>query len=132
MMKRDTWTCLWNLVCGSMDALTGLLLVFAPALVLGLLGIEVPASALVFLSWMGVFIGSVGLCYGLALLRRDWIEPVWWFTGTVRLWVAVFVTAKILQGALDGLWMTVALADFVVAMAQFAALAAGWAKGGPQ
>lgn len=132
MMKRDRLILLWNLACGSMDALTGLLLVFTPALVLGLLGIDVPGNALVYLSWMGVFIGSVGLCYGLALIRRDWIEPVWWFTGMVRLWVAIFVTVKILQGGLDGLWFTVALADLGVALGQFAALARGWGKGGPQ
>lgn len=118
----------WSIAVGSMDALTGLLLVIAPAGVLRLLKIEAPsADALVFLSWIGVFVMAVGLSYGLALGRhRGRGETVWAFTALVRMLVALFLTVKIVGGALDSAWAVVALSDASVAVVQIAILRKGW------
>ena len=117
----------WSVAVGSMDALTGLLLIFVPALVLRMLGITPPAGeVLVFISWVGVFVMSVGLSYGLALGKRGWGEAVWIFTSLVRIMVAVFLTTRILDGSLAKAWALVALADASVALVQMAIVRAKW------
>jgi hypothetical protein len=117
----------WSLAVGAMDAVTGLLLVVAPALVLEMLGIAVPpAEALVFLSWMGVFVAGVGLSYGLVLGDRRHGPTVWRFTALVRILVGVFVLWRIADGSLVPLWAVVALTDLAVAGVQVAILRAGW------
>jgi hypothetical protein len=126
-MNKSQMVMGWSLAVGAMDALTGLLLVVAPALVLGLLGIAVPAAeALVFLSWMGVFVAGVGLSYGLVLGDRQRGPTVWRFTALVRILVGVFVLWRIGDGSLVPLWSVVALTDLGVAGAQLAMLRAGW------
>ncbi len=120
----------WSIAVGAMDAVTGLLLIFAPELVLGLLGIAPPsADALVFLSWMGVFVGGVGLSYGLALGGRVRGETVWMITAMIRLLVASFVASRVLNGSLASAWALVGISDAAVALVQIAILRAGWWKG---
>ncbi len=114
-----------------MDALTGLLLIFVPARVLGLLGIQPPsADALVFVSWIGVFVMSVGLSYGLVFLKRRHGEAVWAFTSLVRMAVAVFLTARVLGETMEKSWMLVAVSDAAVALVQIVILRLGWWREG--
>jgi hypothetical protein len=129
-MKRTDFLKLWSIAVGGMDASTGLLLVFFPASVLAMLGIDQPsADALVFLSWIGVFVMAVGLSYGLALgKRRSRGETVWMVTSLVRILVAVFLTFQIIGESMAMAWMLVAVADCVVALVQIAVLRAGWWK----
>lgn len=117
---------IWSLGAGVMDAATGLLLVFAPERVLELLGIAVPpAESRVFLSWIGVFVASVGLSYVLALRGGAAAATVWIFTALVRLAVAAFLVAQIRAGTLPMAWATVALADATVACLQIIGLRLG-------
>jgi hypothetical protein len=126
-MNKSNFLKFWSIAVGSMDALTGILLIFFPVLVLKMLKIEPPsADALVFLSWIGVFVMSVGLSYGLALGKRGRAEAVWVFTSLVRIMVAVFLMVRILDGSLQRAWALVALSDAVVALIQIAILRAGW------
>ena len=126
-MNKSNFLKFWSIAVGSMDALTGILLIFFPVLVLKMLNIDLPsADALVFLSWIGVFVMSVGLSYGLALGKRGRAEAVWIFTSLVRIMVAVFLTGRILDGSLQRAWALVALSDAVVALIQIAILRAGW------
>ena len=83
-------------------------------------------EVLVFISWIGVFVMSVGLSYGLALGKRGWGEAVWIFTSLVRIMVAVFLTTRILDGSLAKAWALVALADASVALVQMAIVRAKW------
>jgi hypothetical protein len=126
-MNKKQFIIGWSVAVGAMDALTGLLLVVAPAQVLQMLGIERPApDALVFLSWMGVFVAGVGLSY--TMVMGDWRQgrAVWMFTSLVRALVAVFIVWRITDGSLAPAWVTVALADFLVAVVQTAVVRAGW------
>ena len=126
-MTKTTFLKLWSLAMGSMDALTGILLVFFPSLVLDLLRIPPPSpDALVFISWIGVFVMSVGLSYGLALGESGHGRTVWIITSLVRYMVAAFITFRIINGSLHQAWALVALADGAVAMVQTAVLRAGW------
>ena len=131
-MNKLTFLKFWSVAVGSMDALTGLLLIFVPDLVLRMLKIDPPsADAMVFISWIGVFVMSVGLSYGLALGgRRSRGEAVWMFTSLVRIMVAVFLTTKILGGSLQMAWMLVAAADASVALVQVVILRKGWWREG--
>lgn len=129
MITREQFVKFWSVSVGSMDALTGLMLMFAPTLVLDLLAIPHPsADSLVFLSWIGVFVMSVGLSYGLALGSRPRGEAVWMFTSMARLLVAVYLTSRILGGSMDRAWALVAVSDATVALVQMALLRAGWWK----
>lgn len=132
-MNKTQFIRIWSVAMGAMDAMTGLLLVFFPGQVLKLLGIGLPsADALVFLSWIGVFVCGVGLSYGLALGRRSQGEAVWMFTALVRSMVAVFLLIQILSAALVPAWGLVAFSDAAVALVQVVILRLGWWKGVPQ
>ncbi len=127
-MTKSLYLKLWSIGMGSMDALTGLLLILAPELVLRLLKIAPPSQdALVYLSWIGVFVMAVGLSYGIALGKRlQHGEAVWAFTSLVRVSVAIFLTVKICQGLLEPAWALVALSDGIVASVQIWVLRKGW------
>lgn len=128
-MNRIKFIKFWSIAVGSMDAVTGLLLIFVPSLVLKLLGVGAPsADALVFLSWMGVFIAGVGLSYAMALGRRSRGETVWEFTAMIRIMVAVFLTIRILDGTLAANWALVGGCDGMVGVFQLVILRLGWWK----
>ena len=127
-MNKTGFLKLWSVMVGAMDALTGLLLILTPGLVLRLLRIETPsADALVFLSWIGVFVMAVGLSYGFALRgRRSAGETVWMFTALARMMVCVFLIVRITLGDMALAWLLVALSDGLVAAVQFFILRKGW------
>src|ERR1035441_2123281 len=96
----------YQMLTGLSDTGTGLLLIFAPALTLRLLGLHVSFESLPFLSYIGMFVLSVGIAclYGAFLASRvafaEKLEVVWLLTGITRALVALFVIAKILAGTL--------------------------------
>lgn len=127
-MTKTRFLKFWSVAVGSMDALTGLLLIFAPDLVLRLLKIEAPSSdAMVFLSWIGVFVMAVGLSYGLALGKhRGAGQAVWTFTALVRILVTVFLIIQITKENMALAWAAVAFSDGVVALVQMVIIRKGW------
>ena len=85
------------------------------------------ADAMVYLSWIGVFVMSVGLSYALALGKhRGSGEAVWTFTAMVRMLVAVFLTARIVGHSLESGWILVAVSDATVAAVQIVILRKRW------
>jgi hypothetical protein len=117
----------WSVCVGSMDTITGILLIFMPDLVLKLLGIAHPDnSSWVFLSWMGVFITGVGLSYIWALGNATQGKVLWKFTAMIRLMVAGFISWKIVAGELQLAWLLVAISDAFVALIQFVILRLDW------
>jgi hypothetical protein len=127
-MTKSNFLKIWSVMVGAMDALTGLLLILAPASVLRVLRIEAPSpDAMVFLSWIGVFVMAVGLSYGLALGKhRGRGETVWMFTALVRTLVAVFLVIQITRETMAPAWLAVALSDGLVAMVQMVVVRKGW------
>jgi Na+-driven multidrug efflux pump len=127
-MTKLNFLKIWSVMVGGMDALTGLLLIVTPATVLRLLQIEAPgADALVYLSWIGVFVLAVGLSYGLALGKhRGRGETVWMFTALARMLVAVFLITQITLKNMAPAWIVVALSDGVVAAVQMIILRKNW------
>jgi membrane-bound metal-dependent hydrolase YbcI (DUF457 family) len=119
---------------GAMDALTGLLLILSPVSVLRVLRVEtISFDALVYLSWIGVFVMAVGLSYGFALGKhRGRGETVWMFTALVRILVAVFLIIQITRETMAPAWLVVALSDGFVALVQMTILRKGWWREGPR
>jgi membrane-bound metal-dependent hydrolase YbcI (DUF457 family) len=131
-MTKHNFLKIWSVMVGAMDALTGLLLILSPVSVLRVLRVEtISFDALVYLSWIGVFVMAVGLSYGFALGRhRGRGETVWMFTALVRILVAVFLIIQITRETLAPAWLVVALADGFVALVQIAILRKGWWREG--
>ncbi|HET9226561.1 MAG TPA: hypothetical protein VFR31_07825 [Thermoanaerobaculia bacterium] len=112
-------------IAGGGDAATGLLLVAAPSLVLRLLGIPHPGGDLVFLRFVGVFVGCVGLSCLYPLFLRSRMVAAAEMTAMFRLAVALFLGVAVATGALELPWVTVGVYDAIVALAQIGLLARG-------
>ena len=132
-MKR-TLLIAYQCLTGLSDTATGLLLIAAPGITLQLMGLHSAPDTLPFLSYIGVFVLSVGLAclYGgwLAFKRgpREKLEVVWLLTAITRVLVAVFVVAKMASGALEAGWSTVAFTDGAFSLLQFIGLGRGWLR----
>jgi hypothetical protein len=127
---RGRGPALFCLFAGGGDAVTGLLLVAAPRLVLRLLGAAEPGEDLILLRFVGVFVGCVGLAYLYPWLyrglRRDHrLVAVAELTAGIRLAVALFLGFALMTGRLDLPWATVGAYDALVASAQIGLLARG-------
>jgi len=124
----------YQLLTGISDTSTGILLVLAPALTLHLMKLHSVPDALPFLSYVGVFVLSVGLSclYGAMLttprVRAEKLEVVWLLTAVTRALVAFFVLAKVFSGTLESGWVTVAITDALFASIQAVGLAKGWLR----
>jgi hypothetical protein len=103
------------------------LLIVLPSVVLRLFGIASPSpDALLFLSWIGVFVMAVGLSYAGALGKRCRGETVWAFTAMVRIMVAGFIVSRVSGGSMPPQWILVAVSDGVIGIAQVIFLRVGW------
>jgi hypothetical protein len=123
----------YQILTGLSDASTGVLLIVAPATTLHMMRLHAPQDALPYLSYVGVFVLSVGIAclYGGGLLETrpvqvQKLEAVWLLTAITRGLVAIFVVAKIFSGLLEPGWITVALTDGAIALLQAIGLARGW------
>lgn len=122
----------YQLLAGISDSLTGALLIVEPVWTLHLLGLQVPADALPYLSFIGAFVFAVGLSYlyGANLVVQGScatrLEAVWVVTALVRCSVAAFVVARVSEAALDPGWLLIAFFDGVCVVIQVAGLRLGW------
>jgi hypothetical protein len=104
-----------------MDFGTGLGLVFAPGLLLPLMGVAVPAGdGVVFLRWMGAFVGAVGASYLLAVVRggAGRLRAVFEFTILFRLAAGGFSATAIGLGWLPIAWVSVPVTDLALVAVQ--------------
>lgn len=125
---------LFCLLAGGGDALTGLLLVAAPAFVARLLGLGLPQGGLILLRFVGVFVGCVGFAYLYPWLlfeeggeerRARRIVSALEITAGVRLAVALFLGVAVAAAQLDLPWAAVGTYDAGVAIAQLGLLVFG-------
>jgi hypothetical protein len=125
---KERGQALFCLVAGGGDAVTGLLLVGAPALVLRLLGLPRPAD-LALLRFVGVFVTCVGLAYLYPWLgrahRQGRLLAALEMTAAVRLAVALFLGIAVAAGTLELPWAQVGGYDAAVALVQIGLLARG-------
>jgi len=122
----------YQLITGLSDTATGALLMVAPDFTLRLMHLRAPADALVYVSFVGAFVLSVGLaclCGAVLAFRggcQRKLEIVWVLTALPRASVAIFVAAQILVGALQAGWLAVALFDGACVLVQAIGLRKGW------
>lgn len=118
------WLPVYCRLAGAVDITTGLLLVAAPATTLRLMGATRPVGDLMWVRWVGVFVGSVGLLYWLPDLlspsrqrqhrRLETLES----TTVVRLAVASFVAWGLATGRLDLAFASVLATDLGLGLFQ--------------
>jgi hypothetical protein len=122
----------YQLLIGLSDTITGALLMIAPAFTLGLMRVHVPADAMLYLSFIGAFVLSVGLSclYGAWLMARRKspckLEVMWLLTAITRASAAIFVITQILTQTLEVGWLTVAISDGACVVIQAIGLRKGW------
>jgi len=115
---------------GLMDFTTGLGLVVLPALTLRLMLVPVPGGeGLVYVRFLGVFVGAVGLSYLWALARGTAaLRAVFGFTIPFRVGGGAFCAVAVGLGALAPAWLTVTLADFGLVALQAGLLRREWGR----
>lgn len=122
----------YQLLSGLSDTTTGLCLIAAPQLTLHLMKLHAIPDTLPFLSFIGVFVLSVGIAclYGASVADRPGrvgtLETIWLLTSITRGLVAAFVAFEIFSGALEPGWATVAVSDGALAILQAIGLGKGW------
>jgi hypothetical protein len=123
----------YQFVTGLSDTSTGVLLIASPVMSLRMMRLQAPQDALPYLSYVGIFVLSVGIAclYGCRLLATrpvlvQKLETVWLLTAITRGLVAIFIIAKISSGSLESGWITVALIDGAIALLQTIGLTRGW------
>ena len=105
------------LIAGSLDFCTGLGLVFLPKQILPLMRVDIPAGeALVYLRFVGAFVGAVGACYLWALVRGglDRLRHTLELTILFRLSAGAFSATAIGLGWLSFAWASVPATDFAL------------------
>ncbi len=122
----------YQLLTGCSDTTTGALLLVAPELTLWMMHLSAPPGALIYISFIGAFVLSVGLAclYGAFLVYRGGgrarLEVVWLLTALTRASIAIFVVGQVMSGALDTGWLTVAATDGGCVFIQAFGLRRGW------
>lgn len=108
-------------VAGGMDAATGLGLVAVPGLTLAAMQVAAPgAEALVYLRWVGAFVGAVGASYLVALARggAERLREVFSLTLLFRAAAGGYCASAVFSGTLEPRWITVVLTDGALVVAQ--------------
>ena len=102
-------------LAGAMDFGTGLGMVFAPALTLGLMQVTVPGAEAWFSDrFVGVFVGAVGFTYlwSVGTGRAADLRAVFGFTVPFRLVAGLFCAVGVGWEALSPMWLSVTVADW--------------------
>lgn len=123
----------YTAIAGGMDAVTGPWLVLAPASALAAMGVEAEfGTDLLYISFVGAFVGAVGWSYLWALFRwwkhgdTEFLRSVWRVTILFRLAAGTFCLTQIALDRLGTGWLSVPLADYLFAAIQIVLLRADW------
>jgi hypothetical protein len=133
LRKLRTLLLLYHYIAGATDTGTGLLLLFAPAMALHLMGVSTLPHPLWYASYIGVFVFCVGASY-FAVLRGPFARSArancwrtqWMVTALIRSGVAIFILAQIATGTMQPAWITVAMTDGFYALIQWIGLYKNW------
>ena len=130
---RNTLLLSYQVLAGTCDTVTGLLLIVSPGWTLSLMEVtQIYPSALI--SFVGTFVLAVGLAYFYPLRfptdapnAQRW-QTVWALTALARSMVAAFLFFEIAAHRMEMAWVTVALSDGALAAIQWTGLAKGWLR----
>jgi hypothetical protein len=115
------------LAAGAVDFATGVGLIATPAWTLAGMGVAAPvAEALIFVRFVGAFVGAVGAMYLWAAARpRERLRALFAFTLWPRGAAGAFTGVAVLAGALSPAWLSVTVTDGALVVAQLWLLARG-------
>lgn len=111
-------------IAGAADFCTGLGLVVKPLLTLSLMDVPPPGGDLVFLRFLGAFVGAVGFSYLWALWRKyrsgdpTLLRATLEITVLFRCAAGLVSTLLLARGWLAPAWISVPATDFLLAGAQ--------------
>jgi hypothetical protein len=133
MIRPRTLVLLYHYLAGATDTGTGLLLLFAPAVALHVMGVSELPHPIWYASYIGVFVLCVGASY-FAVLRGPFAQSTrancwrtqWMITALIRSAIAIFILAQIATGTMQFAWLTVALTDGFYALLQWIGLRRNW------
>ena len=132
-MNRRHWVLLYHYAAGLSDTSTGLLLLFAPAWTLRLMGVTQAPHPIFFASYVGIFVLCVGATYLWILPGRlaspsyaAYWRTQWLITAFFRSMIALFVITEITLGTMERAWIAVAITDGVFAAIQWIGLRGNW------
>jgi hypothetical protein len=122
-MKMKVQQVAWWLAlgAGSMDFCTGLGLIFAPKMMVTLMGVALPGvETVVWVRWVGAFVWAVGGSYllALALGGAARLRMVLEFTILFRFAAGVVSAVAIIMGWLAPAWASVPVTDLALVAAQ--------------
>ncbi len=119
-------------LAGAADLGTGIGLVFLPGPVLALMGVApVTGEALVFLRWVGAFVGAVGASYFWALWRPAMgLRAMLELTILFRVAAGLFSAWAIATGGLTAAWWSVPVTDLGLVAVQVWLLRKGAGRDG--
>lgn len=110
-----------------------MLLLFAPAFTLGLMHVSSPPNPIVFISYIGAFVLSVGLSYvwiaalsPLSPRNAPAWSTQWQITALIRTVIALFLIAETATGRMEPAWILVALTDGIIAIVRWIGVARRW------
>lgn len=115
---------------GAGDFITGILLLADPLGTLEMMQVKSLPIDVVYLQFVGVFVGVVGALYFLpyfvqAQKQECCLHTVWLATAIIRTAVGSFVSYQIYRGVFEIAWFSVALTDFFFAILQLYLLRRG-------
>ena len=124
---------LYHYTAGLCDTSTGLMLLFAPAFTLRLMGVTRYPRPLFYASYIGVFVLCVGASYFLVprmpvarSVRATCWRTHWLITALFRFAIALFVCSKVTFGSMEPAWLAVACTDGTFAVIQWVGLRKDW------
>ena len=108
---------------GAGDFITGILLLADPLGTLELMQVKSLPIDVVYLQFVGVFVGAVGSLYFLPYFVQSQkkvccVHTVWLATAVIRGAVGSFVLYQISRGIFEVAWLSVALTDYFFAILQ--------------
>ena len=122
--RRSLWLSVYQWSAGLCDTTIGILLIIAPYSTLSLMGVRPVPQPLEMVSFVGVFVLSVGIAYvyaarlpRIAANAARW-ETVWWLTALSRALVSAFLFWRVIGNRLEMAWLSVAITDGVLAVFQ--------------
>ena len=128
------WLIPYQWLAGTCDFTTGILLMFAPAWTLALMGIHHPPEPVGFAAFIGAFVAAVGAAYfyGATLPMNSTNAPhwqtIWLLTALSRSMVALLLGWQVLSGKMEPAWLSVVATDGLLAALQWTGLYKGWLR----
>ena len=124
MTSTVPWSTRLSWMVGLSDGSTGLGLLLMPEMTLRLMQVNHIPTDLIFIRYIGAFVLSAGLMYGLPFLQASdqralALRTIFQATILIRVLVTLICSAGLLTHQLDPAWISVPIYDATIATLQY-------------